>query len=155
MQPDRQRLDQRTEVGGERVGERDGFAGVDPHVLGERACASTDPDEVGLFAVRGLTRHARQALAAAEQRQRGDVLALTPLAVRIGADRDHFTAELVAHHQPRGHHRPELEIGAADAAGGDPQHELAASGRGVGDLGNLEIVGVGEDGSAHERTLEP
>ncbi len=120
-----QRLDEGAQRGVERFGEGDGLPGVDAHELGERPRAPAHPDEVGVRAVRRFSVHARRAAPAPDDRQRGDVPADAPLRCGIGPGRDDLATELVPHHQSGTHRGPQLEIGAADAARGHLEDELA------------------------------
>ncbi len=128
VQSHRQRFDQRAERGIETVRESDGLALVDPHVLGERTRAPAHTDHVRLHAVRGFAGETRQAVAASDERERGHVAAEPPRRVGVGTGGHDLPTELVAHHEPSGHRRAELQVGAADAARGHLQHELAGSG---------------------------
>src|SRR6185437_2593554 len=110
-------------------------------------------DHVGLLTVRGLAGEARQATTAADERERGDVAPLAEGRVGVGADGDDLAAELVPHHQSRRHRGPELQVGAADAAGRHLQHELTRAGRRIRDLGHLELVVVVQHGCTHGSSL--
>ena len=94
-------------------------------------------------------------MTAADERERGDVPSDPPGGIGVGAGGDDLTAELVTHHQARRHRRLELQVGTADATGRHLQHELAGSGRRIGDVGHLELVVLVQHGSTHAATLEP
>ena len=116
-------------VGIERLGEADRLALVHPHVLGERARAAAHADHVGLLAVRGLAGEARQAAAAADERERGDVAALAPAPDRCRRRRRRPRRRTRGPSPgPPGIDGPQLQVGAADAARGHLQHELAGPG---------------------------
>ena len=153
VEPDGERLDQRAERGIERLGERDRLPLVDADVLGEPAGAAADADHVGLLAVRGFAGEARQAVTAADERERGHVPTDAPRRIGVGAGGDDLAAELVAHHQAGRHRGAQLEVGAADAAGRHLEHELAGSRRRIGDVGDLELVVVVQHGSTHGASL--
>ena len=150
-----ERLHECAERGLERVGKRDRLALVDAHVLGERARAATDPDEIGLVALRRLAGEARETSAASDDRERGDVPAEAPTCVGVGAAGDDLAAELVAHDEPRTHRRPQLEVRTADAACRHLQHELPGTRRRVGHVGDFELVLVVQHRGAHAATLGP
>ena len=116
------------------------------------AGAATDADHVGLLAVRGFAGEARQAVTAADERERGDVPTDAPRRIGVGTGGDDLAAELVAHHQAGRHRRAQLEVGAADPAGRHLQHELAGSRRRIGDVGDLELVVVVQHGGTHGAT---
>ena len=79
VEADGERLDQRAERGIERSrADATVSRWCDPHVLGEPAGAAAHPDEVGLLAVRGFAGEAREAPAAADDRERGHVAAHPP-----------------------------------------------------------------------------
>ncbi len=142
-------------AGSRRLGQRDRLPLVDADELGEAPGAAADADHVGLLAVRGFAGEARQAVTAADERERGDVPTDAPRGIGVGAGGDDLAAELVAHHQPGRHRRAQLEVGAADAAGGHLQHEFAGSRRRIGDVDDLELVVVVQHGSTHGATLGP
>ena len=155
VEADGEGLDQRAERRIERFGKADRLALVHAHVFGERARAAADPDEVRVFAVRGLAGETREASTASDDRERGHVAAHPPRGVGVGTGRRDHTAELVAHHQAGGHRRAHLEVGAADAAGGHLEHQFAGAGCGVGDVPDLELVVLVQRGSTHAVTVEP
>ena len=134
------------------VAQADGGAGVDPHVLGEAARRAADALRVEGLAVGGVVGQAPTAAAAGRERQRGEQLALAPPARQVGAHGDDLAAELVAHHDAARHVAVGLEVGAADAAGLDPDHEVARARGGVGNLLHHEGVVVGQHGGAHVRS---
>ena len=123
----------------------------DPYVLGERAGTAPHADVVGLLAVGGFTGDAGQAAPAAEDRECGDVSTRAPRRIGVGTRGDDHAAELVPHHETGGHRGAQLEVGAADAAGGDLEHELAGPRRRIGDVGDHELVVVVQHGSTHGR----
>ena len=153
VQADGERFDQRAERVIDVLGQTDRLALVDAHVLGEPAGAAAHADHVGLLAVRGLAGEARQAATAADERECGDVASLAEGRIGVGAAGDDLAAELVPHHQSRRHRGPQLQVGAADAAGRHLQHELTRAGRRIGDLGHLELVVVVQHGCTHGSSL--
>ena len=153
VEPDGQRLDQRAERGIDRLGDPDRLALVYPYVLGERAGTAAHADVVGLLAVGGFAGETGQAVAAAEDRECGHVPTRAPHRIGVGARGDDHAAELVAHHEADGHRVAQLEVGAADPAGRDLEHELAGSRRRIGDVGDHELVVVVQHDSTHGASL--
>ena len=100
-------------------------------------------------------------LGGADQRHRDDGGA--GLGTGAEAALDHLTAELVAHHHRLGRAHEAVvagdggvvgelvavvagvQVGAADAARDDVEHELAAGRRGLGDVGDLEPAGLADE----------
>ena len=151
VEADGERLDQGPEVA-DVVTQADGGAGIDPHVLGEPTRRAADALRVEGLAVGGVVGQAPTAAAAGRERQRGEQLALAPPTRQVGAHGDDLAAELVAHHDAARHVTVGLEVGAADAAGLDPDHEVARARGGVGNLLHDEGVVVGQHGCAHVRS---
>ena len=73
--------------------------------------------------------------------------------VHPATDRDDLTGELVAGHdgERRGREQPggDVQVGSADSHRADPDDDLAGSGRRVGDLAHMDLVGLVDHSSAH------
>src|SRR5688572_279531 len=99
--------------------------------------------------MRWLVGEAPTTLTAGEQWHGGNGLTLAPV-TGSRADGDDLAAELVAEHIAGRHGAVRLEVGSADAAGLHAQHELARAGRWIGDVGDVEVVLLVDDGGAHQ-----
>jgi len=135
-----QRVDARREGKGARRGDDGQF--------GEPAADWAKPDQPGRGAVGHVSRLAPLAPAAGMHREHRRVHARAPLG-GAGPGGDDLAAELMPHDRALRHGHPRLDVGAAQAAGGDPQQQLARTWRRVRQRDDFVLPARADDGCAH------
>jgi hypothetical protein len=140
----------------EGVGQVVGDAGGDGEVLGEGAGAAElgagDSDDLAVVAEVDLACAAEGAGSAEDGGVEGDTVAGGE-GGDGGADGGDGSGGFVAHDDgwdaPAGGAVEAVNVGAADAAGGDLDKELVGRGSGGGEIGEFEVVVLGEEESLH------
>src|SRR5581483_3524033 len=151
VQSDRQRLDHRAQPRIDAGGQLEEAARAAHHVLGVGARKLAQAETADILAVDPLPLAAELAGSATDVRQRSHTLALG-IAADARTELDDFAAELMAHHRSRP--QPEavlhgMEIGAADAAGMNLEHDLAGAGLGPRQVNDFEFVRALVDDRLH------
>jgi hypothetical protein len=150
VQPDRQRLDQRSEIVTEVIRQPEAFAVTGCHELGEASWRG-DTEGPVRAAVCRVARPARSALAASDHRQHGNALT-QPSPIAAGTHVDHFARQLVTQHESRFQAvRVGRKVRSANTGMVHRHQELAWAWRRSRHLLDAELVAV-QAGCPHDAT---